>query len=310
MTDGTIDRDEALALFELPLPELAARADRARREGGGGSLEVCSIVNAKSGRCGEDCRFCAQSARWRTGASEYPLMGAGEIVAAARRARELGAGRFGVVTSGRRLSAAEVERVAAAVRAVREETGLEPCASLGSIGPDDLARLRDAGLARYHHNIEASPAHFGNLVTTHAFAERVATARAAVEAGLSLCSGGIIGAGESREDRVDMGLAVRDLGADSVPVNVLVPVPGTPLEGAPPLSAAEVLRTVAVFRLLMPGRNIKLAAGRESALGDFQGMAFMSGANGILVGGYLTRPGRSVEDDLRLVAEVRAAWVG
>ena len=303
-------RLELLALYDAPLPELAARADRARREAGVNGLALCSIINARSGLCGEDCKFCAQSARHATGVPEYPLKDTGEIVAAAERAKASGAGHFGIVTSGRGLSDGEVEAVVRAVAAIRREVGITPCASLGCLEPRQFAMLKAAGLVRYHHNIETSERFFPSIVTTHTFADRLRTIRSAAEAGLSVCSGGIIGMGETREDRVDMALALRDLPVESVPINVLMPIAGTPLAGAAPLGAAEVLKTVAIFRILMPGRAIKLAAGRDTVLADFQGMAFMGGANGMIIGDYLTQPGRAQDADRRLVEEIRQAWSG
>jgi biotin synthase len=299
---------EILSLYEMSVSELAARADRVRRASTDGRLELCGIVNAKSGRCGEDCRFCAQSARYQTGCSEYPLKPARDIVDAGRRAAERGCGHFGIVTSGSAPSDGEIERIAAAVEALRGEFALKVCASLGRLTAGQFRRLRDAGLERYNHNIETSPAYFPQVVSTHTFQQRAATVRLAAEAGLSVCCGGIIGMGETREDRVRLGLALRELPVDSVPLNLLMPIPGTPLAECRPLPPIEVLRTVAVFRMLMPRRTIKLAAGRESVLGDFQGMAFMAGANGMIVGDYLTQAGREVAKDRELIKAVKETW--
>ncbi len=299
---------EALSLYEMPVSELAARADRARRASTDGGLELCGIVNAKSGRCGEDCHFCAQSARYQTGCPEYPLKAARQIVEAARRAAKMGCGHFGIVTSGATLSDGELERIAEAVEALRGEFGLKVCASLGRLGADQFRRLRDAGLERYNHNIETSPRYFPQVVTTHTFEDRAATVRRAAEAGLSVCCGGIIGMGETREDRASLGLALRELPVDSVPLNVLMSIPGTPLAVCRSISPIEVVKTVAVFRILMPRRTIKLAAGREDALGDFQGMAFMAGASGMILGDYLTQPGPQIAKDRQLLAAVKEAW--
>ncbi len=302
------DLQDVLALYDTPLAELAAQADQCRRDGVGDALEVCGIINAKAGRCSEDCRYCAQSARHRTGITEYPLKPVSEMLAAAEHAAEAACARFGIVTSGPTLDEEELDRVAEAVRAITGETGCGVCASLGALSPEQFGRLRDAGLSRYNHNIETSPEHFGRIVTTHSFEDRVRTARAAAEAGLQVCCGGIIGMGETRGDRAAMALTLRDMDVDSVPINILMPVPGTPLEDVEPIGPIEALRTIAVFRILMPGRTIKLAGGRESGLGDFQGMAFMAGANGLILGDYLTRRGRPVEQDRLLLEAVREAW--
>ena len=302
------DLQDVLALYDTPLAELAAQADRCRRDGVGDALEVCGIINAKAGRCSEDCRYCAQSARHRTGITEYPLKPVSDMVAAAERAAQAGCARFGIVTSGPTLDEEELDRVAQAVRAITARTGCGVCASLGALSAEQFARLREAGLTRYNHNIETSPEHFGRIVTTHGFEDRMRTTRAAAEAGLQVCCGGIIGMGETREDRAAMALTLREMAVDSVPINILMPVPGTPLEDVEPTGPIEALRTIAVFRILMPDRTIKLAGGRESGLGDFQGMAFMAGANGLILGDYLTQRGRPVEQDRLLLEAVREAW--
>ena len=303
-----MDPAEAARLYEVPVSELASKADSARRCGVGDTLEVCGIVNARSGRCTEDCAFCAQSARFDTDIDEYPLMGPEKMVEAARRAKEDGSERFGIVTSGEGLDDGDLESVARAVERIHDELEMGVCASLGGLEPDQFEMLAEAGVTRYNHNIETSPGHFPDIVSTHSFEDRVRTVERAAEAGLSVCCGGILGMGESREQRCRMAAALRDMPVDSVPINVLLPAEGTELADSEPPSAAEVLRTIAIFRLMMPEKNIKLAAGREQVLGDFQGMAFLGGANGLITGDYLTRPGRSAERDEELVKEVRQAW--
>jgi len=299
---------DALALYDLPLAELAARADRARREHAGAALELCTILNARSGRCGEDCRFCAQSAHYATAAPEYPLVGRETLLEAARRAREIGSDHFCIVSSGRALSGPEFDDALAAAAAIRAEVGIKVCGSLGCLTRDQLRRLREAGVTRYQHNLETSRRFFPQVVTTHTFDDRVRTVREAKALGFSVCSGGIVGLGETREDRIDMALTLKELNVDVVPVNALMPILGTPLADRAPVSAIEVLKTVAVFRLLLPDKIIKLAGGRESVLKEFQAMAFLSGANGMIIGGYLTQRGRAVEEDHRMIEEIRAAW--
>jgi biotin synthase len=303
-----MQKADALALFDLPLAELAARADQTRRAHVGATLELCTIINARSGRCSEDCRFCAQSARYVTTAPEYPLLDRETLLAAARRAREIGSDHFCIVSSGRALTGSEFDDVLAAAAAIRVEVGIEVCGSLGCLAREGLLRLRDAGVTRYQHNLETSRRFFPQVVTTHTFDDRVRTVRDAKALGFSVCSGGIVGLGETREDRIDMALTLKELNVDVVPLNALMPIPGTPLADREPASAIEVLKTVAVFRLLLPDKVIKLAGGRESVLKEFQAMAFLSGANGMIIGGYLTQRGRSVEEDHRMIEEIRTAW--
>jgi len=232
LAGGDISRDEALSLLRISLDDLLFEARSLRREFQGDEVELCAIVNARSGMCGEDCVFCAQSSRHGTVAITYPLMPPEGIVERARAARRMNARRFGIVTSGRSLAAQEIEGVCEAVRAVRGMGLPHPCASLGALDEDGAARLREAGLARYHHNLETSERHFPSLCTTHTWRDRVRTVRAAQAAGLEVCSGGIFGGGESWEDRIDLLLALRTLGVRAVPLNFLMPIAGTPLGGA------------------------------------------------------------------------------
>ncbi|MBN2453822.1 MAG: biotin synthase BioB [Candidatus Omnitrophica bacterium] len=295
-------------LLKLPLAELMALADGIRRRTTGDTLELCGIMNAKSGLCGEDCKFCAQSSCHSTSAEAYPLKRTEEILERASRARDIGAGRFGIVTSGNALMKEDLEAIARAITRIKKEIDIEICASLGELSREDLAFLKRAGLSRYHHNIETSPGFFPKIVSTHSFRDRVRTIKAAKEAGLKVCAGGIIGMGETWSDRIDMALALKELDADSVPLNILIPVKGTGLEGIKVVSCADVIRTIAIFRIILEDKIIRLAAGRESALKDFQAMAFMAGASAMMIGGYLTVKGRAPEEDLRLVKEVKELW--
>jgi len=297
-----------IALYELPLAQLIARADDVRQRFAGDEIDLCTILNARSGRCSEDCKFCAQSAHYQTGVREYALLPREEILAAAARAKEIGSSHFCIVCSGRALDGDEFAVVLEAARAIRDEVGIEVCGSLGCLGMEQLHRLRDAGVTRYQHNLETSERFFPRIVTTHSFNDRVRTIRAAKALGFAVCSGGIVGLGESREDRISMALTLRELQVDVVPINALMPIPGTPFADSAPISPTEVLKTIAIFRLIMPEKVIKLAGGRESVLKDFQAMAFLAGANGMITGGYLTQRGREVAEDQRLVEEVRVAW--
>jgi len=304
-----MDREEVKKLLSMPLEELMALADRVRKEGVGARLDTCGVINAKSGRCGEDCRFCAQSAHHSADITTYDLKDPDEIVAAAMEAGKSGAARFGIVTSGNRLTREEINLVADAVSRIKE-AGIIPCASLGALDEEAFTILRDAGLSRYHHNIETSERFYPSIVTTHGYGERISTIKEAKRAGLEVCSGGIIGLGENWEDRLDMAFLLKELEVDSVPLNFLVPIEGTPLEGAEQVSSRDALRTIALFRVIMEDADVRVAAGRESVLKDLQGMMYMAGANGMMVGGYLTIAGRSVEDDRALVEEVRKLWNG
>ncbi|MFA4887968.1 MAG: biotin synthase BioB [Candidatus Omnitrophota bacterium] len=303
-----MDRKSARALLDLPLPGLVALADKTRKDYAGGKIELCSIMNAKSGLCAEDCKFCAQSCSHNTGISTYPLKSIDEMLAAAFKAKEIGAERFDMVTSGNTLSSDELKMIADAISIIRGRVRIKICASLGKLREEELLFLKKAGLGRYHHNIETSPGYFSAVTTTHTFKDRLDTIRAAKAVGLEVCSGGIIGLGESWDDRIEMAFTLRDLDVTAVPINILVPIKGTALDMAPPLAAIDAIKTIALFRIILRDKIIKLAAGRESVLKDFQAMAFMAGANGMLIGGYLTIKGRSVDEDRLFVEEVERAW--
>ncbi|GAO03927.1 biotin synthase BioB [Anaeromyxobacter sp. PSR-1] len=294
-----ISGDEARRLIHHTSgPELEALLDRAeavRRAVHGDEVALCGITNAKSGRCPEDCGFCSQSARFEgADAPVYPMIGAGEIVEQARKAERAGAREFSIVASGTRLSREqELATVEDALRRLRAETAVEPCASLGLMREPELRRLKDAGLMHYHHNLETARSHFENVCTTHTFDEQLETIRAAKGLGLKLCSGGILGMGETPEQRVEFAEEVRDLGVDCVPVNFLNPRAGTPMEHLKAITAEECLAALAVFRLMMPGAHIFVMGGREVNLGDRQHLIFRAGANGTMVGNYLTSAGRA-----------------
>ncbi|OGR00545.1 MAG: biotin synthase BioB [Deltaproteobacteria bacterium RIFOXYD12_FULL_55_16] len=295
-------------LQALPLAELMRQALAIKLARRGTSFSLCSIVNAKSGLCSEDCRFCAQSAHYQTEAPVYPLLDKEQILTAAREAKRIGASRFSLVTSGRGLASADLLQVLTLIRAIRKEVGIKVCASLGILGEVELRQLKEAGLSRYHHNLETSWEFFPQICTTHSFADRVATIRAAQAVGLQVCSGGIFGLGETEADRLSMAMSLAELGIDSVPLNILIPLAGTPCAGLPPLAIAEILRAIALYRLLLPQAAIRLAAGRESALADFLSSAFMAGADGMMIGGYLTQRGRSPEADRQFAEEIKQLW--
>ncbi|MFH1339516.1 MAG: biotin synthase BioB [Candidatus Omnitrophota bacterium] len=299
---------EINSLLSLPLPELIPLAGKARKEHQGCKFELCGIINAKSGLCGEDCKFCAQSSRHSTGVDIYPLKTKRQIIAAAQQAKQTGAEKFGIVTSGNRLNRRELDLVTQAISEIRGKVGLSVCASLGALQKNELAMLKEAGLCRYHHNIETSRRFYPRIVSTHTYEERINTIIAAKELGLEVCSGGIIGMGEGWQDRIDMAMSLKDLNVDSVPINLLVPIKGTALESLNPISCSDAIRTICIFRIILKDKIIKIAAGRESILKDFQALAFLAGANGMLIGGYLTIRGRDVAEDQRLVEEIKRIW--
>jgi len=302
-----IESDE---LRQKNVAELMAMALQAKLAGRGDKFSFCSIVNAKSGHCSEDCAFCVQSAHFKTDIQTYPLKSVDEVIDEAREAERIGAQRFSIVTSGRGLGKAEVAKVAGMIAEIKRRVGIPMCASLGILPRESLALLKEAGLVRYHHNLESSREFFPRIATTHTFEERVETIRTAQALGLEVCSGGIIGLGETEADRVSLARTLAELRVDSVPINILMPLPGTPLADTPPLSIREILRAIALFRIILPNVPVRLAGGREKAMGEFLSMAFMAGADGMMIGGYLTQGGRLPEEDHRLARQVKELWAG
>jgi biotin synthase len=305
-TDGSaLSKDEALAVAHLEGPEvfdLFSAANRLRDRFRGRIADLCSIVSAKTGACQEDCSYCAQSRLSSAEIKSHPLVEKETLIERAKAAKERGVKRFCIVTGGRRTTGRELEEIAGMIGAI-SKIGLLPCATLGLLGPDELAALKDAGLHRYHHNVETSRRFFPEICTTHTYDQKIMTIRAVKSASLSLCSGGIFGMGESWEDRVDMALELRELGVDSVPINFLVPIKGTPLENQQPLSPIEALKIISLFRLLLPDKEIRICGGRVQTLGEFNSFVFAAGADGLLTGDCLTTEGRTFEDDLRLVEQ-------
>lgn len=296
-----IGREEALRLAEEPLEELRQAADEIRRKVCGNGFDLCTIVNAKCGRCSEDCRYCAQSAHYRTACEEsYPLLSTQELLEDARRNAQQGVLRYSMVTSGRRLSEEEVEQACESIRRIRAEVPIEVCVSFGLLDEVQFRKIKAAGASRVHCNLESSARYFPSVCTTHTYEEKIRTLQAAKRAGLSICSGGILGLGETMEDRIDMVLTARELGVKSIPVNLLNPIPGTPYENRVPLDNEEACRCVALFRFLIPDASIRLAGGR-GLLGDKGEACFLSGANAAISGDMLTTAGITVEKDMELL---------
>ena len=296
-----IGREEALRLAEEPLEELRQAADEIRRKVCGSGFDLCTIVNAKCGRCSEDCRYCAQSAHYRTACEEsYPLLSTQELLEDARRNAQQGVLRYSIVTSGRRLSEEEVEQACESIRRIRAEVPIEVCVSFGLLDEVQFRKIKAAGASRVHCNLESSARYFPSVCTTHTYEEKIRTLQAAKRAGLSICSGGIMGLGETMEDRIDMVLTARELGVKSIPVNLLNPIPGTPYENRVPLDNEAACRCVALFRFLIPDASIRLAGGR-GLLGDKGEACFLSGANAAISGDMLTTAGITVETDMELL---------
>jgi len=305
---STATKDNTETFLNAPLEELIYRANEVRKEYIGNKLELCSILNARSGLCSEDCKFCAQSARHRADISTYPLKKKEEIVEAAQKAKAIGAEKFGIVTSGNRLADSEVDVVAQAISEIKGRVGIAVCASLGAMEKSQLQLLKKAGLSLYHHNIETSRHFYPSIVSTHSFDERINTINFAKQVGLEVCSGGIIGMGETWQDRIDMAYTLRELNVDSVPVNILIPIKGTPLESVNPVSLDDAVRTICIFRIILKDKIIKIAAGRETTFKDSQLTAFIAGADGMLIGGYLTVKGAGLDADYALIKEIKRVW--
>jgi biotin synthase len=309
LTGEALDQAEAARLAEMNGPEqlfdLISWANKIRLRFKGATVDLCAIVNAKSGRCSEDCSFCAQSSHYPTEAPHYPLLEVEEMLDAAQKAFASRAGRFGIVTSGRSLSGpGELDKVCRVISILQARGEISPCASLGLLTPEMIKALKEAGLASYHHNIETAPSFYRSICTTHPFEARVKTVRAAKEAGLRICSGGIFGLGETREQRVEMAFTLRDLEVDSVPINFLNPIPGTPLGSRPTLAPLECLQTIALFRFILPEADIRTCGGREKGLRTLQPLMYPAGCNGTMIGNYLTTEGRNPEVDIQEIQDL------
>ncbi len=284
--------------------DLAAVANRVREEFNGNEIDLCLLLNAKSGRCPEDCAFCAQSAHHKTEAPVYPLMDINRIVEEAREAQRKGTGRFCLITSGRELNDKEFETILRALDRIRRETTLDLDCSLGTLSEERAESLKKVGVTRYNHNVETAESHFHKICSTHSFRDRVKTIEVLKGQGFSICCGGIIGLGESPQQRLELAFSLRQLGIDCIPFNILNPRPGTPLEHSESIPPMEIIKTISLFRLVLPKGTIKIAGGREANLRDLQSLALLAGANGLIVGNYLTTPGRNAEDDFRMIKDL------
>lgn len=301
---GLVSADEAGCIARLERNEdifaLFAAAGSLREKFRADKIDLCSIISAKTGACPEDCAYCAQSAHSKTNIKTTPLLDMDAVIERALSAKSMGVKRFCIVTSGKKPSRDDLKKIASMITRVRD-IGLLPCATLGLLDSDELVMLKDAGLHRYHHNLETSRSHFKKICTTHTYEQKLRTIDSAKSAGLSICSGGIFGIGESWADRIDMAMELRRLDIDSVPVNYLVPIAGTPLGETEPLNPLKALKIISLYRFILPDKEIRVCGGRIQTLGEFNSLIFMAGADGLLTGNCLTVSGRNPEDDLRLI---------
>ena len=284
---------------------LMAGTDRIRKTFCGNDIEVCAISNVRSGNCSENCGFCAQSGHHKTNAPVYNYIPEEQLVSQAKRARGWGASDFSVVSKGWGVrTQKERDQLYAYFTALEEHSDIGRCASLGALDKETAVMLKEMGLENYHHNLETAESFFDNICTTHGYQENIDTVRHAREAGLRVCAGGILGMGESLDQRIELAMTLRELGVESVPLNFLNPQPGTPFGHLPPMRPLEILKNIAVFRYMLPRADIRIAGGRHF-LGDLQAMIFMAGASGVMIGDYLTTKGRRVEDDLRMLRDLK-----
>ncbi len=292
------------------LDDLLYWANKIRRKFKGDSVKLCSIINAKSGMCPEDCGFCAQSAHNKAEISVYPLVDADEIKTAYERASKNEAGCFGIVTSGRSPTDEEIKLLGKTISKIKDRHPSSVIrhsiisASLGELSEEQLSYLKNCGLKKYHHNLETSESFFPNICTTHSYCDRLNTLKAVKRVGLELCCGGIFGLGEGWNHRLEFAVSLREINPDSIPLNFLNPVKGTRLEKTKPLSPREILKIIAVFRFALPQKDISVCGGREVNLRDLQSWIFYAGANGMMTGGYLTTSGRSPDIDRKMLEDL------
>jgi len=302
-----VTRDDALFILRLEekyLFQLLLWTDRIRQIFNKNKIDLCSVINARSGGCSEDCSFCAQSVHYSTGIVSYPLLPPETVLEGARVAKSSGATKFCLATSGNGIrNKRELEKICILVERIKNEIGIGVCATLGALSDEEMTILKEAGLTRFHHNLETSETYFGRVCTTHTYNDRVDRIQAAKKIGLSTCSGGIFGIGEQIEHRVDLAFEIMALGVDSIPINFLMPIQGTPLADTRPIRPVDALKTIALFRLMMPDKEIRVCGGRISALRDLHPLIFAAGANGMMIGNYLTKSGREPNKDLQMLSD-------
>ena len=303
ITGRGVSREYALFFIDANLDELCRAANEIRMRFCGNKFEICSIINAKSGRCSEDCKYCAQSAHYKVEIEQYPLLDSERILSAAKKDESEGVQRFSPVTSGRKLTDAELESLSESLNKIKSQTNLKICASCGLLSSDDLRKLKESGLSRYHNNLESSENFFRKVCSTHTTEDKIKTINAAKNLEIEICSGGIIGLGESWEDRVDMAFQLNKLEVVSIPINMLNPIPGTPYENNRVIDNDEMCRVCAIFRFINPKTFIRLAGGR-GLLEDKGRRCLRSGANALISGDMLTTAGITIRQDLDMISEL------
>ena len=292
--------DELNFLLTTDLKELCDGADRVREHYCGNKVNLCTIINGRSGKCSEDCKFCAQSGHHQTGIEEYDFLDVDTIVTDCKKNQAEGVHRYSIVTAGRDLKGKDMEQALTAYKKMNSECEIELCASHGLITEDDYIALKESGVKMYHENIETSKRNFENICTTHTYEDKIHGIRLAQKTGLKVCSGGIIGMGETWEDRIDMAISLSELGIQSIPINALMPIKGTPFQELSRISENDILRTVAIFRLINPEADIRLAAGRAMMQNSGE-KAFHSGANATITGNMLTTSGSNIKQDIDML---------
>lgn len=298
-----LTKEEALILADMPLDILCKAADDIRRKFCGNQFDLCTIVNGKNGRCSENCKYCAQSSFYHTEIESYPLLETSELLEQAEYNAKRGVPRYSIVTSGKMLSADEVEQACESIREIKSGLDISVCVSFGLLDEAAFRKIKEAGAVRVHNNLESSRNYFPEICTTHSYDEKIDTLKAAQKAGLSVCSGGIMGLGETMEDRIDLAVTVRELGVRSIPVNMLNPIPGTPYEKNERLTTDEMCRIIAIFRFLVPDAFIRLAGGR-GLMEDKGRKCFQSGANAAITGDMLTTSGMTIGQDMGMLKEL------
>ena len=299
-----LSRNDDLSFFkDCNLDELTSAADKIREHFKGKNVDLCTIINGRSGRCGENCKFCAQSVHNHTACEEYSFLDDEKIIQAAKANQDEGVNRFAIVTAGKALSGEDFDKAIHVFERMNKELSINLCASMGFITREQFKRLRKAGVTSYHHNIETSRRNFPNICTSHTYDMKIETIKMAQEEGFCVCSGGIIGMGESFEDRIDRALSLSELKIRSIPINALMAIPGTPFEKNTPLTEEEILRTIAMFRFINPQANIRLAAGRK-LLSENGKKAFQSGASATITGNMLTTSGSTIKGDIKMLSEM------
>jgi biotin synthase len=296
-----ITKEEALKLFDFELEDIFFASAKIRKKYKGDKVKVCSIINAKSGQCSEDCKFCAQSAFNKTDVKVYSLVNTEKINEVSIKALE-NVGCFGIVSSGNSLNDTEIEKLCEMFKKHKKVSHLG--ISIGRISDENFLKLKKAGIKKMHHNLETSENFYPNICSTHSYQERVNTIKRAKKFGFEICSGGLFGMGESFKDRVDLAFTLKELGSDSVPMNFLMPIKGTALEQLPAMTPVEILKTIAVFRIILQTPDIMICGGREVNLRDLQSWIFQAGANGLMTGGYLTISGRDIISDKQMIKDL------